>query len=157
MTLVARVTFLVLVGASFSAFFVAQRLKSTPPVIEVREITRYFSPNGDGKRDINDISIRLRVADDATVDVVNLDGDRVKRLAENVADARPTGRCALVWDGTRRRRPARAGRPVPAAGLAARRGPLGDGPEDDDGRHQGAALQVCVGFKCSNRRSGWAT
>ena len=37
MTLVARVTFLVLVGASFSAFFVAQRLKSTPPVIEVAQ------------------------------------------------------------------------------------------------------------------------
>ena len=85
MTLVARVTFLVLVGASFSAFFVAQRLKSTPPVIDVRKITRSFSPNGDGKRDKNDISITLRVADDATVDVVNLDGDRVKRLAENVA------------------------------------------------------------------------
>ncbi len=35
MTLVARVTFLVLVGATFSAFFVAQRLKSAPPVIDV--------------------------------------------------------------------------------------------------------------------------
>src|SRR3954447_6531429 len=99
MTLVARVTFLVLVGASFSAFFVAQRLKSTPPVIDVGKITRYFSPNGDGARDTNDISITLRVADDATVDVVNLDGDRVKRLVENRAMT-PYRPLRLTWDGT---------------------------------------------------------
>ena len=37
MTLVARVTFLVLVGATFAAFFVAQRLKSAPPVIDVAQ------------------------------------------------------------------------------------------------------------------------
>src|SRR5215216_1490040 len=99
MTIVARVTFLVLVGASFSAFFVAQRVKSTPPVIDVRKITRTFSPNGDGQRDQNDISLRLRVADDATVDVVNLDGDRVKRLADNVA-MRPNRPLRLAWDGS---------------------------------------------------------
>jgi hypothetical protein len=99
MTIVARVTFLVLVGASFSAFFVAQRLKSTPPFIEVRAITQYFSPNGDGRRDVNRISIRLRVSDDATIDVVNLDGDRVKRLADStpMVAHRPL---RLVWDGT---------------------------------------------------------
>ncbi|WP_028065368.1 N,N-dimethylformamidase beta subunit family domain-containing protein [Solirubrobacter soli] len=99
MTIVARVAFLVLVGASFSAFFVAQRLKSTPPVIEVRAITLYFSPNGDGKKDVNRISLRLRVSDDATIDVVNLDGDRVKRLADStpMVAHRPL---RLVWDGT---------------------------------------------------------
>ncbi|MDA0161917.1 hypothetical protein OM076_16705 [Solirubrobacter ginsenosidimutans] len=99
MTLVARVTFLVLVGASFSAFFVAQRLKSTPPYIEAASVDRYFSPNGDGQRDVNQFSITLRVADDATVDVVNLDGDRVKRLAENVAVQRYRP-LRLKWDGT---------------------------------------------------------
>src|SRR3954471_1114058 len=98
MTIVARVTFLVLVGASFSAFFVAQRLKSTPPFIEVRAITLFFSPNGDGKKDVNRISLRLRVSDDATIDVVNLDGDRVKRLADStpMLAHRPL---RLVWDG----------------------------------------------------------
>jgi hypothetical protein len=98
MTIVARVTFLVLVGASFSAFFVAQRLKSTPPFIEVRALTQFFSPNGDGQRDVNRISIRLRVSDDATVDVVNLDGDRIKRLADStpMVAHRPL---RLVWDG----------------------------------------------------------
>ena len=53
MTIVARVTFVLLVAATFSAFFVAQRLKSAPPVVDVRSITRYFSPNGDGNRDVN--------------------------------------------------------------------------------------------------------
>ena len=81
MTLVARVTFLVLVGATFAAFFVAQRLKSSPPVLDVHRIARYFSPNGDGHRDVDHISITFKVADDVTVDVVNLSGDRVRRLA----------------------------------------------------------------------------
>src|SRR5919108_2574385 len=99
MTLVARVTLLVLVGASFSAFFVAQRLKSTPPVIDVGRIWLHFSPNGDGKRDVNPISITLRVDDDATIDVVNLDGDRVKRLADGVA-MRAHRPLRLQWDGT---------------------------------------------------------
>ena len=84
MTLVARVTFLVLVGATFAAFFVAQRLKSAPPVIDVNRLARHFSPNGDGNKDVNDFTVVLKVADDVTVDVVNLDGDPVKRLADIV-------------------------------------------------------------------------
>ena len=43
MTLVARVVFLVLVGATFSAFFVAQRLKSAPPVVNVNRLDRLCS------------------------------------------------------------------------------------------------------------------
>src|SRR5829696_7969961 len=98
MTLVARVTFLILVGATFSAFFVAQRLKSEPPVINVNRLATSFSPNGDGRRDLNDLSVVLKVADDVTVDVVNLDGDRVRRLADGVPVAayRPL---RLNWDG----------------------------------------------------------
>ncbi len=70
----------------------------------------------------------------ATIDVVNLDGDRVKRLADAVADeAVPPAAAAVGRD--RRRRPAGARRPVPAARGAARRGALGHGPEDDAGRH----------------------
>jgi N,N-dimethylformamidase beta subunit-like protein len=99
MTLVTRVTFLVLVAASFSAFFVAQRLKSTPPFITVGAINRSFSPNGDGVRDANKISISLKVDDDATVDVVNLEGDRIKRLTEN-APMKRYRPLRLVWDGS---------------------------------------------------------
>ena len=77
MTWLARITFVVLVGATFSAFFVAQRLKSAPPVIELRGLARYFSPNGDGVRDRNDFSVRLKVSD-----------DELERIAEIIEKAR---------------------------------------------------------------------
>src|SRR4051812_2178564 len=98
MPIVARVTFLILVGATFAAFFVAQRLKNAPSVISVGRIAHFFSPNGDGKRDVNTISVTLKSADDATIDVVNLEGDRVRRLADGVA--MPAHRpLRLRWDG----------------------------------------------------------
>ena len=99
MTLVARITFLVLVGATFAAFFVAQRLKSVPPVIDVNGLARHFSPNGDDRRDANEFTVVLKTPDDVTVDVVDLDGDRVKRLADSVRVQayRPY---RLRWDGT---------------------------------------------------------
>ena len=62
MPLVARATFLVLVGATFSAFFVAQRLKSTGPVIEVKGLATFFSPNGDGEARHNGFSVVLQGA-----------------------------------------------------------------------------------------------
>ncbi len=95
MTLVARITFLVLVGATFSAFFVAQRLKSSPPVIQVGSLNRAFSP----ALKPNAFSVTLKVSDDVTVDVVNLDGDRVKRLADAVP-AHAHRPLRLTWDGT---------------------------------------------------------
>lgn len=98
MTLVARIGFLVLVGATFAAFFVAQRLKSSPPVLQVHGLARYFSPNGDGVRDVDDFSIVLKSSDEATVDVITTGGDRVRRLASNVhvVAYRPL---RLSWDG----------------------------------------------------------
>lgn len=98
MPLVAKITFVILVGATFAAFFVAQRLKSEPPVITVGTITTFFSPNGDGKRDVSNISVSIKVADVATVDVVDLDGDRVRRLADGVTMA-PYRPLRLTWDG----------------------------------------------------------
>lgn len=98
MTLVARITFVILVGATFAAFFVAQRLKSEPPVITIGTITQFFSPNGDGSKDASNISISTKVEDVATVDIVDLDGDRVRRLREGVAMA-PYRPLRLVWDG----------------------------------------------------------
>src|SRR3954469_19708174 len=95
MTLVARITFLVLVGATFAAFFVAQRLKSSPPVIRVAKLDRAFSP----ARRPNRFSVTLKVADDVTVDVVNLEGDRIKRLTDAVPV--PAHRpLRLEWNGT---------------------------------------------------------
>ncbi len=96
MTLVARITFLVLVGATFGAFFVAQRLKSSPPVITVSSLNRAFSPARHPQR----FSVSLKVTDDVTVDVVTQAGDRVRRLADaaHVVAHQPL---RLVWDGRR--------------------------------------------------------
>jgi hypothetical protein len=93
-TLVARGAFVLLVAATFGAFFLAQRLKSAPPVIHVAGLARYFSPNVRS----NDFSVTLKVSDDLTVDVVNLDGDPVRRLADDVHAIahRPV---RLAWDG----------------------------------------------------------
>lgn len=98
MTLFARAVFVLLVGATFSAFFVAQRLKSAPPVVELARLTKFFSPNGDGRRDVNRISFTVKEADDVTVSVVGSDGGRVRRLATG-GRALPFRPVRLVWDG----------------------------------------------------------
>ena len=49
-TTLARVVFLALVAATFGAFFVAQRLKGAPPVVQLQG-QRWFSPDGDGRKD----------------------------------------------------------------------------------------------------------
>src|SRR4051794_577582 len=97
-TLFARVVFIVLVGATFSAFFAAQRLKGGPPVVRVTKITKFFSPNGDGVRDRNDIHVAVKKADDVTVSVVDRDGGEVRRLVAN-APAKPFQPLDVSWDG----------------------------------------------------------
>src|SRR3954462_2678475 len=97
MSIVARVTFVVLVGATFAAFFAAQRLKSAPPVLNVK-LTRVFSPNGDGTRDVSPMSLTLKTSDEATVDVVNLDGDAVRRLVDSVG-MKARSPLRMTWDG----------------------------------------------------------
>ncbi len=96
MTLVARITFLVLVGATFAAFFVAQRLKSAPPVITVASLNRDFSPALHPQQ----FSVFLKAADDVTVDVVTQEGDRVRRLADDVHVVAHRA-LRLQWDGRR--------------------------------------------------------
>jgi hypothetical protein len=97
-TLFARVVFIVLVGATFSAFFAAQRLKGAPPVVRVTKMTKFFSPNGDGVRDRNDIHVSVKQRDDITVSVVDRDGGEVRRLVSNVP-ARPFRPLDVSWDG----------------------------------------------------------
>ena len=98
MTWLARITFVVLAAATVSALFVAQRLKSAPPVIKVRTTPRLFSPNGDGVRDRTDVLVTLKASDDVSVDVVDAAGDTVKRLAAGVR-ARPHIPLRLEWRG----------------------------------------------------------
>lgn len=94
----ATVVFALLVGATFSAFFVAQELKSRPPVVEVKRVMRFMSPNGDGRRDVNDIAISLEERDDVTLGIVDADGDQVRRLVDN-RSARAGQWVRAAWDG----------------------------------------------------------
>ena len=98
MTVLGRVVFALLVGATFSAFFVAQRLRSAPAAIGHVKMLRFFSPNGDGHHDAAPFAFRVEHADDVTVDIVNDAGERVRRLATSVP-ACPAVPVRLRWDG----------------------------------------------------------
>jgi flagellar hook assembly protein FlgD len=99
LSLTARVAFLLLVVASFGAFFVAQRLKSEDAVIAAFKRDREFSPTGNGHKDRARIRFRVRDADDITVEVVDDAGRPVKRLVDG-RRAEPGRRVRLQWDGT---------------------------------------------------------
>lgn len=98
MTRSAVAVFLLLVGATFGAFFVAQRLKGATPVVELRGAKRPFSPNGDGVRDVKRFGIAVRKADRLTVDVVDSDGNDVRRLADNLS-VQPFRPRRVTWNG----------------------------------------------------------
>ncbi|MEA2310176.1 MAG: hypothetical protein QOE28_144 [Solirubrobacteraceae bacterium] len=97
MTWLVRVAFLALVGATFGAFFVAQRLKGSAPVVQLRGV-QFFSPNGDGRLDVSDFRLSIKTADVVTADMINADGLAVRRLvtARRVTPPRPLH---LRWDG----------------------------------------------------------
>lgn len=94
----AAVAFAVLVVATFSAFFLANQLKSRPPVLDGIRLDSFFSPNGDGFRDTLPISFTIDATDIAAIDVVDADGTRVRRLADQVR-IRPGQPVRLEWDG----------------------------------------------------------
>ncbi len=107
MSTLARAVFATLVVATFGAFFVAQRLKNEPTVVQGFGRTPIFSPNGDGRREQAKFSFLLKKADSVDVDVVTTDGDVVRTLAED--RALPAFRkLALFWDGN-----GEGGKPVP--------------------------------------------
>jgi hypothetical protein len=96
--LLSRWVFALLVLASFAAFFVTQRLKHTPTVVQGIERTPYFSPTAGGRHGVERISFRIRSTDDVTVTIVNSAGDDI---ATPVRD-RPLlkyRRLRVVWYG----------------------------------------------------------
>jgi len=94
----AAVVFGVLVLATFSAFFLANQLKSRPSVLDGIRLDSYFSPNGDGFRDTLPISFSIDATDTTAIDVVDADGTRVRRLADGlrIRAKRPV---RVRWDG----------------------------------------------------------
>jgi hypothetical protein len=90
-----------LVAATFAAFFVAQRLKNAPSVVQQFNATYVFSPNRDGRKDRAHVTFKVKKADDVTVELVNRDGDPVRTLMDDrrlaaYAPIKPS----LSWDGT---------------------------------------------------------
>jgi hypothetical protein len=98
LTRLARVVFILLVGATVAAFFTAQRLKGEPAVARVIGLKHVFSPNGDRFKDINRFFVDLRERAEIRVDVVDASGDAVRRLTDDavVSPGRPL---RLAWDG----------------------------------------------------------
>lgn len=94
------VIFGVLVAATFAAFFVAQRLKNAPSVVQRLMVTYTFSPNGDGRYDAAHITFRVKQADDVTVEILDVDGDPVRTLLDDKhLDAYKPIDPSLKWDG----------------------------------------------------------
>ncbi len=101
MTRLAQVVFGVLVCATVGGFLVAQKLKSqAPPVRALSGSTdTLFSPNGDGVRDTARISFRLKKrSDDVTLDVIDDNGDVVRRLLDDRPLRAGVARTVL-WNG----------------------------------------------------------
>jgi flagellar hook assembly protein FlgD len=94
----ALAVFVALVAATFGAFFVAQRLKGAPPVVELRNAHAPFSPNGDHRDDVKRFSVVVRHSETLTVEIVDAGGGTVRRLADHVA-ARPFVPVRLRWNG----------------------------------------------------------
>jgi len=94
----ARIAFAVLVAATFAAFFVAQKLKSTPPRVQDLKVREFFSPNHDGRFDRSRVSFILKRADDITATVVDREGDVVRRLVDNRPLAKGE-RVSIPWNG----------------------------------------------------------
>ena len=136
MTTLARVVFLALVAATFGAFFVAQRLKGAPPVVQLKG-QRWLSPNGDGRQDRAELELRVRESDVLTADLIDAAGNP---SGGSSPSARSGPRAPVASPGTGARTTARS-RPTASTASAgpARAGPLGRQPAADHARHDAAA------------------
>jgi len=98
MTRLAAGVFGVLVVATFGAFFLAQRLKNSPPVVGEIGVFPFFSPNSDGRFDKARLTFRPKETDDITVAVLGSSGDEVRQLLSS-RHVRAGELVRLLWDG----------------------------------------------------------
>lgn len=90
--------FALLVIACFVAFFLTQRLKHTPTVVQRFRLTPVFSPTPAGHVKQERISFRLANADDATVTIESSSGADVATLVRDFPVARYK-QLSLRWTG----------------------------------------------------------
>lgn len=108
-TLISRIVFALLLVATFTSFFVAQRLKRTDPLVYSVNVKRYVSPNNDGLREKARLRFRTKKQDVVTVEVVDRSGVPVRTLADK-RQLKP-GPHSFFWNG--RREAGSNGQPVP--------------------------------------------
>ena len=98
MTRAARVLFGLLVVATVASFFVAQRLKNQPAILQKVRHSAAFSPDGDGRRDSLAIYFTVKRGQPVTAEVVDQGGQTVRTLARDL-EAGSYRENRLVWDG----------------------------------------------------------
>jgi hypothetical protein len=86
---------LVLFGVAMAVFVLPFAFPTPPPIVTRFHSTLLFSPNGDGRREVARVNVRLRVAGQLTLEVQR-DGKTVVRLASGPHGA---GRLQATWDG----------------------------------------------------------
>jgi hypothetical protein len=94
----SRATFALLVVACFVAFFLTQRFKHTPTVVQRFQLTPRFEPTRAGVSKVERISFKLAHSEAATVTIENTAGTRVATLVRD----RPLERYkqfSLRWNG----------------------------------------------------------
>jgi hypothetical protein len=102
----AQAVFALLVLATVAAFFVTQKLKHEPSVVQQFHELPSFSPTGVG-HNVERVSFKIKRADEVTVTVANAGGDEVATLYEprQLPAYHPL---KLQWDGR-----TSSGRPAP--------------------------------------------
>jgi hypothetical protein len=80
---VASAVFALLVAACVGAFFVTQRLKHTPTLLQRFELTPDFSPTPSGQVKLEAISFKLSHSEPVTVTIVDATGSDVATLVRN--------------------------------------------------------------------------
>ncbi|MFT4049194.1 MAG: hypothetical protein QM648_05065 [Solirubrobacterales bacterium] len=96
-TQISRVVFGLLVLATFFAFFAAQRLKHTDPLVYSVSFKRYISPNDDGLREKGRVRFRIKKSDYVTVTVIDRTGSPVRVLADE--ERLSAGPHTYYWNG----------------------------------------------------------
>jgi len=96
----ARIVFALLVVACFAAFFITQRLKHTPTVVQRFELSPSFTPGAPGEAGQEAISFKLAKADEVTVTILDTSGNTVATLVRNHPVERYK-QFSLRWNGRR--------------------------------------------------------
>jgi hypothetical protein len=84
--------------ATAVAGFVIQRIKDSPALLRLVQVTRAFSPNGDGHRDTATVRFKTGRGDAVSVTVLGPAGAPVRHLARDRHLARGQ-LLRVLWDG----------------------------------------------------------